>query len=84
MSIHPSLRSGKGTSGTLRSVLKRYERIRLLMSKGEWEEGRSVFGLPKVKQVKLKARKAEPKEKEEATATTPEAPGTPPAEDSKS
>ena len=78
MSIHTSMRSGKGAAGMLRNVLKRYERIRLLMTKGAWEDGRSVFGLPKVKQVKVKARKAEAKEKEEAAPTT-EAPAAPPS-----
>ena len=86
MSIHASLRSAKGAAGRLRNVLKRYERIRFLVTKGAWEDGRSVFGLPKMKQVRVKAKKAEVKEKEEATPTTetPETPGaTPPKAESK-
>lgn len=61
MSIHPSLRS-QNSSDALRSVLKRHERVRTLMDKGDWEEGRSMFGLPKLKQVKVKVQKAEAKE----------------------
>jgi hypothetical protein len=39
------------------------------MTQGAWTEGRSVLGLPKIKQMKMKARKAAAKEKEEAAAT---------------
>ena len=46
--------------------MKRHERVRHLMAQGLWAEGRSVFGLPKIKQMKMKARKAAVKEKEEA------------------
>ena len=57
--------------------MKRHERVRHLMAQGLWPEGRSVFGLPKIKQMKMKARKAAAKEKEEATAQAPAA--TPPS-----
>ena len=67
----------------LRNVLKRYERIHVLMTKNEWKEGGSVFGLPKMKQVKIKARKADSKEKEE-TSTTTETPAATPSEKAKS
>lgn len=76
MSIHSSLRSDAHAAGSLRSVLKRHERVRHLMTQGLWEDGRSVFGLPKIKQTKLKARKAAAKEKEEASAQ-PQAPAAP-------
>ena len=48
MSIHRSL---KVKAGLLRSrnVLKRIERIESLRRKGTWDEGDSVFGLPKVR-----------------------------------
>ena len=46
--------------------MKRHERVRHLMAQGVWVEGRSVFGLPKVKQMKMKARKAVAKEKDDA------------------
>ena len=72
MSIHPSLRS-QSTADALRSVLKRHERVRTLMDKGEWEEGRSVFGLPTLKQVKVKVQKAEAKEEKVDEGKTAEA-----------
>ena len=70
MSVHSSLRTGKG-AGALRNVMKRHERVRHLMEQGLWPEGRSVFRLPKIKQTKVKARKAAAKE-EKAEATTAE------------
>jgi small basic protein (TIGR04137 family) len=70
MSIHPSLRTSKAAAGARRNVLKRHERIRHLMSSGTWIEGRSVFGLPKIKQTRIKARKAAAKEKEATTTET--------------
>ena len=75
MSIHTSLRATRSETGSLRNVLKRYERVRQLMVDGRWAQGQSVFGLPKLKQVRMKARKAAAKEKEEAAA----APGATPA-----
>ena len=75
MSIHTSLRTSRTAAGTLRNVLKRHERVRHLMDQGRWTDGQSVFGLPKIKQVKMKARKAAPKEKEAAAG----APGATPA-----
>jgi len=39
-------------------VLKRHERIQWLRDKGKWPEGRSVLGLPKVKQIMLKTKKS--------------------------
>ncbi len=79
MSLHTSLRTSQGASGALRNVLKRHERVRHLMTRGTWAEGQSVLGLPKIKQMKMKARKAAAKEKEEAAtaekpAATPAAP----------
>ena len=71
MSIHSSLRTPAGAIGSLRNVLKRFERVRHLMAQGLWTEGRSVYGLPKIKQVKMKVRKAAAKEKEGASAATP-------------
>ena len=78
MSIHSSLRS-QGTLGALRNVLKRHERVRHLMGQGAWPEGRSVLGLPKLKQMKMKARKAAAKEKDEAAGAGQPAAATPPA-----
>lgn len=64
------MRASKGRSATLRNVLKRYQRVRYMMERGEWVDGQSVFGLPKIKQVKVKARKVV-KEDKEATAESP-------------
>lgn len=48
MSQHPSLKASKSV-GSKRSVLKRYERVKLLQARGLWKEGRSPIGLPKTK-----------------------------------
>ena len=61
MSVHPSFKSGKNKQQ--RSVLKRLARIILLRKEDKWnEEKDSIFGLPKVKIVKMKIKK----EKKEA------------------
>jgi small basic protein (TIGR04137 family) len=49
MSKHNSLKSS-ATVGGKRSVLKHFERVKLLKSRGEWQAGRSPVGLPKTKQ----------------------------------
>ena len=79
MSIHSSLRTNKHAAGAMRNVLKRHERVRHLMANGLWTDGRSVFGLPKIKQMKMKARKAAAKEKEAAAGSTPAAGAAAPA-----
>lgn len=56
MSQHPSLRSS-GKDKAHRSVLKRYERVKLLKEKEKWEDKDSVYGLPKVKIIKYKVKK---------------------------
>ncbi len=61
MSIHPSLKS-EGKLKAKRTVLKRRERIQWLMKKKEWDETKSVLGLPKIKMVKIKTSKKEKKE----------------------
>ncbi|MBP7217188.1 MAG: small basic protein [Candidatus Omnitrophica bacterium] len=66
MSIHPSL-SSSDKDKKQRSVLKRSERLRLMMEKGDWKEGDEVFGLPKIKTVRIKIKK-EKAEKAETTA----------------
>ena len=58
--------------------MKRYERVRHLVTQAAWVDGRSVLGLPKIKQMKMKARKAAAKEKAtEASAEKPAAPASP-------
>ena len=72
MSIHPSLRTDAHAAGSLRNVLKRFERVRHLMERDAWTEGQSVFGLPKIKQIRLKAHKAaKDKEEDGASEGTP-------------
>ena len=48
MSQHPSLKGSK-TVGAKRSVLKRFERVKLMQARGEWKEGMKALGLPKTK-----------------------------------
>jgi len=81
MSIHSSLRKSGGKTGSTRNVLKRHERLRHLMTHGLWTEGRSAFGLPKIKQERIKAKKAAPKEApaEGAAPEAETAPKAPPA-----
>ncbi len=63
MSIDKSLRR-KNTLQRARSVLTRAERIKVLTDEERWQEGRSPFGLPKVKVVKIVVKKAKKKEEE--------------------
>ena len=74
MSIDKSLRR-KNTLQRSRNVLKRGERIVQLQSEDRWPEGRSPFGLPKVKVVKLVKKAAKKKEEkaEEGAAAAPAA-----------
>jgi len=71
MSLHPSLRQGN-SKGSSRTVMKRDERIKKLIKEGKWNDKSGVFGLPKVKIVRMKAAKKEKKqetqEKEEPQA----------------
>ncbi len=70
MSIHSSLRaSGKGRKH--RSVLKRYERLKMLKDKNLWSEDKSVLGIPKVKMQKLKVKKEKAAPAEGATPGAP-------------
>lgn len=69
MSIHPSLSSSE-KDRKQRSVLKRTERLKMMQEKNKWKEGDSVFGLPKIKTVRIKIKKEKAAEKpEEAVAT---------------
>jgi small basic protein (TIGR04137 family) len=69
MSIDKSLRR-KNTLARSRNVLTRGERIKVLQSDERWPEGRSPFGLPKVRVLKIskkgKAKKEEAAEGEAA------------------
>jgi small basic protein (TIGR04137 family) len=52
MSIHGSF-VGKGGFTKHRNVLSRAERIERLKADGRWADGRSVFNLPKVRNIKM-------------------------------
>ncbi|MFT5206539.1 MAG: small basic protein (TIGR04137 family) [Candidatus Omnitrophota bacterium] len=56
MSQHPSF-GGSAATSKHRSVLKRYEKLETLQKKGEWSEGATILGLPKIKVFKIKAKK---------------------------
>lgn len=71
MSIHPSLNS-KELDRKPRSVLKRAERLRTMMEKGQWKEGNKVYGLPKIKTIRIKIKKEKAAEKPEAAAVVAE------------
>jgi len=63
MSIDPSLKI-KGALERHRNVLSRAERIDVLKEEEKWQEGDSLFGLPKVAHRKSHAGKKADKEEE--------------------
>ena len=65
MSLSRSLK-GASSLARHRNVLSRAERIAKLMEEEKYEEGRSVFGLPKVAHRKSRAGKKEKKTVETA------------------
>ena len=71
MSIDKSLKRRRGGSSN-RSVLTRAERIKKLQDDDKWADGRSPFGLPKVRVVKIVLKKAK-KEKAEGDAAAGDA-----------
>jgi small basic protein (TIGR04137 family) len=83
MTMHKSLRMGDRFGGK-RNVLRRAERVQKGRKDGKLKEEDSVFGLPKLRIIKIKQKKKE----KEAAAATPEAgaeaaapaEGAPPAE----
>jgi small basic protein (TIGR04137 family) len=72
MTMDKSLRMRAGLARA-RSVLSRDERIAQLQSTDRWNEGRSPFGLPKVRVIKL-ALKKKKKAKEEGAEGAAAAP----------
>jgi len=50
MSRHPSLK-GSTQIRKKRNVLKRFERVNILLEDGRWKEGDKALGLPKTKVV---------------------------------
>lgn len=73
MSIHPSLSSSDKTKKQ-RSVLKRIERLKLMAEKDSWKEGDPVFGLPKIKTIRIKIKKEKVEKAETATTAEGTAP----------
>lgn len=75
MSLHPSLKTSKAGKKH-RTVLKRYERLTALKEKGLLKDDDSVFGMPKLKIIKIKVKKekAEEKPKDGEVAATAAAP----------
>ncbi len=65
MSIDKSLVT-KGKLVRQRNVLTRPERIKFLTDEGLWDEKKSVYGLPKVKTVKVKKKAKVAKKAEDA------------------
>jgi small basic protein (TIGR04137 family) len=73
MSIHPSLASSdKGSKA--RSVLKRTERLKVMIAKNQWKEGDDVYGLPKIKTLRIKIKKEKAVKEAESPAITEAAP----------
>ena len=81
MSIDKSFKM-KGKLVRPRNVFTRVERIKILKEEGKWEPTMSVFGIPKVKSVKIKRKgKSEKKaaKAEAAAEATPAAAAATPA-----
>jgi len=76
MSIDKSLRRKNALQRT-RNVLTRGERIKTLMDDERWQDGRSPYGLPKVKVVKVVIKKTKKAKEEEKPAEGAEAAVTP-------
>jgi small basic protein (TIGR04137 family) len=73
MSIDKSLKR-KNTLVRSRSVLTRAERIKKLQDQEKWTDGRSPFGLPKVRVQKIVIKKAK-KEKAADAGAAEQVPG---------
>ena len=67
MTIDKSLKIRAGSTKQ-RNVLTRPERLAKLIETERWQEGDSVFGLPKVRVQKISMKKKKKVKKEEETA----------------
>ena len=67
MSMHSSL-SKTSAGNRHRNVLTREERIAKLLDENRWTEKKSVFGLPKVRNIKVVTTKKKPKKEAAAEA----------------
>ncbi len=72
MSIDKSLKI-QGKLSRPKNVFKRIERIKMLTEEGKWNPTMSVFGIPKVKAVKLKRKVKEKKVEKAAEGVAAEA-----------
>ena len=72
MSQHSSLKSSRGRKKH-RTVLKRFEKFFALKEKGILKDGDSVFGMPKLKIVRVKVKKEKAEEKPEEAQVASEA-----------
>jgi small basic protein (TIGR04137 family) len=73
MTLHKSLKT-TGSLKRARNVLTRAERIGMLTEDGRWDESKSVFGLPKVRQYVMKRRHTKAAKKEEVAGAEGAAP----------
>lgn len=83
MSIHPSLNTPEKDKKH-RCVLKRNERLKLMIEKGNWKEGDKVYGLPKFKTLKIKVKKEKAEKPQEEVAAEGAAPAAAAAGEAKS
>ena len=67
MSLEKGLKT-KGRMARQRNVLTRAERIEVLTERGEWDEERSVYGLPKLRVLQHSKRRKHAKAEAEAPA----------------
>ena len=65
MSLHSSLKKQSSAAGRHRNVLKREERMSKLTDQEKWEEDKdSIYGLPKVRSIKVRVKKKAKKKAE--------------------
>ena len=72
MSLHASLKAPRAGKSH-RNVLKKYERILKLQEQKRWDDGDSVYNLPKVRSIKLRKKKTAKTADATDTETTQEA-----------
>lgn len=78
MSIHKSL-VPPSKLRRHRNVLTRTERLEILQKEERWDDAKSVFNLPKVRNIMAKAKKAKKEAVEGAEGAAAAAPGAAPA-----
>lgn len=70
MSQHSSLRISS-VGAKHRNVLKRHERVKKLEQDEKWNQRPSVYGLPKVKSLKIKVKKVKAEKAADDKAAAP-------------